>query len=122
MEAALHPAPKRERPAEPWRRRLVRKLLYGVNVDRNAKAKARVGLAILAFAAVYGIIAARLVMFAVVPESHFVHRRSAQERISTARPGHPRPQRRKFSRPTCARRRCSPSRAASSISTKRSNC
>ena len=86
MEAVLHPAPQRERPAEPWRRRLVRKLLYGVNVDRNAKAKARVGLAILAFAAVYGIIAARLVMFAVVPESHFVHRRSAQERISTARP------------------------------------
>jgi cell division protein FtsI (penicillin-binding protein 3) len=65
---------------------LVRKLLYGANVDRNAKARARVGLAILAFGLVYSVIAARLVMFAVVPESHFVHRRSAQERISTARP------------------------------------
>ena len=40
-------------------------LLYGRNVDRTAKARARVGLAILAFAAVYSIIAVRLVMFAV---------------------------------------------------------
>src|SRR3954463_14749497 len=31
---------------EPWRRRLVRTLLYGKNVDRGIKAKARVGLAI----------------------------------------------------------------------------
>ena len=43
-------------------------LLYGRNVDRTAKARARVGLAILAFAAVYSIIAVRLVMFAVAPE------------------------------------------------------
>ena len=52
-------------PAEPWRRRFVRTLLYGRNVDRAAKARARVGLAILAFAAVYAVIAVRLVMFAV---------------------------------------------------------
>ena len=55
--------------AEPWRRRLVRTLLYGRNVDRGAKAKARVGLAIVAFAAVFAVIAGRLVMFAVAPES-----------------------------------------------------
>jgi len=73
-------------PALPWRQRLVRTLLYGRNVDRGAKARARVGLAILAFAAVYGVIAARLVTFAVAPETHFVHRRSAQDRVSTARP------------------------------------
>ena len=54
-------------PAEPWRRRALRALLYGSNVDRAAKARARVGLAILAFAAVYCVIAARLVMFASSP-------------------------------------------------------
>ena len=32
------------RPAEPWRQRLIRSLLYGRNVDRAAKARARVGL------------------------------------------------------------------------------
>ncbi len=74
------------RPAEPWRRRLVRTLLYGENVNRHAKARARVGLAILAFAAVYTVIATRLVMFAVFPESHVVRRAGSQERISTARP------------------------------------
>ena len=74
------------KPAEPWRRRLMRNLLYGENVNRHAKAKARVGLAILAFAVVYGVIAVRLVMFAVVPESHIVRRAGSQERISTARP------------------------------------
>ncbi len=72
--------------AEPWRRKLIRKLLYGENVNRHVKARARVGLAILAFSLVYTVIAVRLVMFAVVPESHVVMRRGAQERISTARP------------------------------------
>jgi cell division protein FtsI (penicillin-binding protein 3) len=72
--------------SEPWRRRLTRKLLYGENVNRHAKARARVGLAILAFALVYGVIAVRLVMFAVFPESHVVRRGGSQERVSTARP------------------------------------
>jgi cell division protein FtsI (penicillin-binding protein 3) len=72
-------------PAEPWRRRMIRQLLYG-DIDRAAKAKARVGLAILAFAMVYLVIAGRLVMFAVVPDSHLAHRGGSQERVSTARP------------------------------------
>ncbi len=76
----------RVKPAEPWRRRLIRQLLYGENVNRNAKARARVGLAILAFAVVYGVIAVRLVMFAVVPESYVTRRAGTQERVSTARP------------------------------------
>ena len=42
---------------EPWRRRLVRTLLYGRNVDRAAKARARIGLAILVFALGYAVIA-----------------------------------------------------------------
>ena len=33
--------------AEPWRRRLTRTLLYGREADRAAKARARLGLAIL---------------------------------------------------------------------------
>ena len=74
------------KPAEPRRRRLLRNLLYGEKVNRHAKAKARVGLAILAFAAVYSVIAVRLVMFAVFPESHIVRRTGSQERVSTARP------------------------------------
>jgi len=66
--------------------RLLGTLLYGRNVDRTAKARARVGLAILAFAAVYSIIAARLVMFAVAPESHFVQRGASKDAVATARP------------------------------------
>ena len=42
----------------------MRSFLYGRDVDRNVKAKARLGLAIVAFAAIYGVIALRLVMFA----------------------------------------------------------
>jgi cell division protein FtsI (penicillin-binding protein 3) len=81
--AEVPPPPK---PQEPWRRRIVRTLLYGQNVDRAAKAKARVGLAILAFVAVYAVIAVRLVMFAVVPESYIVRRAGSGDRIATARP------------------------------------
>ena len=46
-------------PATPqvrWHRRIVQALLYGRNVDRGKKAKARLGLAIVAFAVVYLVI------------------------------------------------------------------
>jgi len=72
--------------AEPRRRRLLRALLYGNNVDRGAMARTRVGLAMLAFIVVYSVIAVRLVMFAVVPESHFVRRGASKDAIATARP------------------------------------
>jgi cell division protein FtsI (penicillin-binding protein 3) len=71
---------------EPWRQRLVRSLLYGRNVDRAAKARARVGLAILAFSAVFAIIAARLLMYAIVGDSHGTRRTASQDAIATARP------------------------------------
>jgi cell division protein FtsI (penicillin-binding protein 3) len=74
-----------ERPAEAWHRRLVRTLLYGHNVDRSAKAGARVGLAILFFALAYAIIAGRLVMFGITADPHAA-RRAAQDRVATARP------------------------------------
>jgi cell division protein FtsI (penicillin-binding protein 3) len=73
------------RPVEPWRRRMIRTLLYG-RADRSAKARARVGFAILVFAAVYAVIAGRLVMFAVVGEGHGSRRTAAQDAIATARP------------------------------------
>jgi cell division protein FtsI (penicillin-binding protein 3) len=75
-------APK---PAEPWRRRMVRTLLYGRNVDRNAKARARVGLAIVAFAAIYGVISWRLVTYAAAPDPRS-GRRGGAAAVATARP------------------------------------
>ena len=72
-------APAIEPKPEPWRRRIVRGLLYGKS-DRNAKARARIGLAILAFTAVYGIIAGRLVILALTPDNHVARRSSATTR------------------------------------------
>src|SRR5438045_6674907 len=80
------PAKPTEKPTEPWRQRLIRSLLYGRNVDRAVKARARVGLAILAFAAIYTVIGGRLVMFAVGGDSHGARRTGAQDAIATARP------------------------------------
>jgi cell division protein FtsI (penicillin-binding protein 3) len=70
----------------PHLRHLVGKILYGSAVNRQAKARARIGLVIVAFAAVYSIIAARLVMFARVADSHAVHRVVSSDAIATARP------------------------------------
>jgi cell division protein FtsI (penicillin-binding protein 3) len=68
-----------------WQR-LLRSLLYGHNVDRTVKAKARLGLIIVLFAAVYGVIAARLVMFASMSEAHAIRHGVARDAIATARP------------------------------------
>jgi cell division protein FtsI (penicillin-binding protein 3) len=71
---------------EPWQQRLIRSLLYGRNVDRVAKARARVGLAILAFAAIYAVIGGRLVMFAIGADAHGARQAAARDAIATARP------------------------------------
>jgi cell division protein FtsI (penicillin-binding protein 3) len=81
----LLPAEKQSQ-HQPWRRWLIRKMLYGSDVNRTAKARARVGLAIAGFAAVYCIIAARLVMFALAPDSRIVHRVVSSDAVATARP------------------------------------
>jgi cell division protein FtsI (penicillin-binding protein 3) len=70
----------------PWRRRLIRSLLYGKDVDRNVKARARVGFAMVAFAAVYGVIAFRLITLAMVGDSHGTRRAAVQDAVATARP------------------------------------
>src|ERR1700761_3582020 len=71
---------------EPWRQRLIRSLLYGRNVDRAAKARARVGFAILAFAAIYAVIGGRLVVDAIGGDAHGARHTAAQDAIATARP------------------------------------
>jgi cell division protein FtsI (penicillin-binding protein 3) len=103
MSAAVEPlaaasaiAPARRRSWRSWRswqswrqwqwRWLIGRVLYGTAVDRHAKARARIGLAIIAFAAVYSTIAARLVMFALASNSHATHRVVSSDAIATARP------------------------------------
>jgi cell division protein FtsI (penicillin-binding protein 3) len=65
---------------------MVRTLLYGSNVDRAAKARARIGLAALVFTLGYAVIAAKLVMFAATPDGHGVRRAIVQDAVATARP------------------------------------
>jgi cell division protein FtsI (penicillin-binding protein 3) len=68
----------------PWHRRVVQALLYGRNVDRDRKARARLGLAMIGFAAIYCVIAGKLVIFAIAPDSHAARR--AGDAVATARP------------------------------------
>lgn len=65
---------------------LIARLLYGANVDRSAKARARVGLAIAVFTLVYMVIAARLVFFGVVSDGASNKRSTAHDAVATARP------------------------------------
>src|SRR5262249_33219128 len=51
-----------------------------------AKARARVGFAMLAFAAIYAVIGGRLVMYAIGADAHSARRAAAQDAIATARP------------------------------------
>jgi cell division protein FtsI (penicillin-binding protein 3) len=63
-----------------------RSLLYGRNIDHGVKAKARLGLAIVAFAAIYAVIAGRLVVFALASNGYGAHRMVTQDAVATARP------------------------------------
>jgi len=78
--------PTRTKPGESRWQRWLRSMLYGANVDRNLKAKARLGLAIVLFSAVYCVIALRLVMFAALTDSHGARRSVAADAVATARP------------------------------------
>lgn len=74
------------KPIESRWQRWLRSFLYGADVDRNVKAKARLGLAIVGFAGIYGAIALRLVLFAVASDGHGGHRTVGQDAVATARP------------------------------------
>ena len=63
------------KPPETRWQRFMRSLLYGRDVDRNVKAKARLGLAIVAFALIYGVIA---------PAARHVRRRTATATAAAA--------------------------------------
>ena len=90
ISQALTPSPfppaASPKPSASWRRALLRSLLYGRDVDRAAKSKARLRLAMLVFCLGYAVIAARLVMFAAVPEGHLGRRASPPDNLATARP------------------------------------
>ena len=84
--APVGPAPDQASPANTWRRFFGQGLLYGRDADRGRKVKARIGLAIAAFVIVFGVIATRLVMFAVAPDGRNWHRSAPAERMSATRP------------------------------------
>lgn len=85
MPATRISSPADRPPARP-RDGFLRALLYGRNVNREAKARARVGFTILVFSLVYTVIAARLVMLALSPDSHNANRISGHDAMATARP------------------------------------
>ena len=85
---AVSPPDQDARPvrAMPWHRRLAQAMLYGRDVDRDRKARARLGLAVLGFVVIYGIIASKLVIFAIAPDSHAARRGASGDAVATARP------------------------------------
>jgi cell division protein FtsI (penicillin-binding protein 3) len=87
-DLAVSPPDQDARPLRvmPWHRRLVQAMLYGRDVDRDRKAKARLGLAVLGFIVIYGIIASKLVIFAIAPDSHAARRGASGDAVATARP------------------------------------
>jgi cell division protein FtsI (penicillin-binding protein 3) len=68
------------------RSRLLHWLVHGSAADRATKARARIALAIVAFSLVYAVIALRLVLFAVAPETHAARRGGTADALATARP------------------------------------
>lgn len=64
----------------------VRPLLYGRDVDRATKTRARIGLAIAAFAIIYAVIGGRLVMLGLSSEGQGPRRIATTDAVATARP------------------------------------
>ena len=91
--AAGQPVPSRapsgecEPPREPWSRRLVRTLLYGRNVDRAAKTRARIGLAILVvFYRARGSMPCNESAMAALPRPGCCHRAAEAAALQPPRP------------------------------------
>ena len=73
-------------PVKSWRGYFGPALLYGRDVDRGRKVKARIGLAIAVFVIIFGVIGARLVMFATMTDNHVARRGPPAERMAATRP------------------------------------
>jgi cell division protein FtsI (penicillin-binding protein 3) len=86
MKLRRSPRGPASEPGQVWHRRVVQTLLYGRNVDRARKARARLGLALLAFAVIYGIIAGRLIVYAVTSDQHVARRAVSGDAVATSRP------------------------------------
>ena len=71
---------------KPRRTTLIARLLYGANVDRNAKARARVGLAIAVFALRLRRDRRAAVFFGVMSDGAAGKRSTAHDAVATARP------------------------------------
>jgi len=76
----------RRAPAGQFHRRLVQALLYGKNVDRIKKARARLGLAMVVFTLIYLIIGGRLVLYALTPDNQAARRVPSGDAVATSRP------------------------------------
>jgi cell division protein FtsI (penicillin-binding protein 3) len=61
-------------------------LLYGRDIDRARKTQARLGLAMMGFAVIYGVIAFRLVVYAMASDSHAGRRIGSADAVGTSRP------------------------------------
>src|SRR4030081_1123284 len=100
---AVSPPDQDARPvrAMPWHRRLAQAMLYGRDVDRDRKAKAPLrppprpprplhrpppARAVLAFVVIYGLIASKLVIFAIAPDSDAARRGVSGDGVAPARP------------------------------------
>lgn len=68
-----------------WQR-IVRKMLYGHGVDRDVKAKARLAIAIIGFVLIFGVIAGKLIVFAVESNGRGGRHTVMQDAVATARP------------------------------------
>jgi cell division protein FtsI (penicillin-binding protein 3) len=82
----MTPAAEQKLVVEAPKESLLSRLLYGRNVNRSAKAKARVGLAIAGFALVYAVIAGRLVLYGMSADGHAAKRAGGGDVVATARP------------------------------------
>jgi cell division protein FtsI (penicillin-binding protein 3) len=80
MTTLVHKAPATARFG--W----VRLLLYGRDVDRQAKGRLRVGFVIVVFSLVYCVIAARLVMLGLASDPQGNRRVASHDAVATARP------------------------------------
>jgi cell division protein FtsI (penicillin-binding protein 3) len=83
---SMSQAPPAAAALQGWRGRFGPGLLYGRDVDRARKAKARIALVTALFVLIFGVIAARLAMLAMTAEHHITNRSSARDRLSATRP------------------------------------